>query len=209
MKDSCSNISAMSLYHQSLYIQNVIGNFSWNHYQIEGQPTPVTELSNYVFQRDNLSDGNWLTIQTLSASSLAYTDPQYSTFQNTAQWRVQTAWTIICNPTKTILAKIKKTVSNSLRVADPHGVKEYYNNPSINIAPNPFSESTMLRIANVNRNTNYELKVYSIYGTEVLANIVRNPNGFVISRGALSNGMYFYKLMDKSNIISTGKLIIE
>ena len=48
-----------------------------------------------------------------------------------------------------------------------------------------------------------------IYGTEVLANIVRNPNGFVISRGTLSNGMYFYKLMDKSNIISTGILIIE
>ena len=50
---------------------------------------------------------------------------------------------------------------------------------------------------------------YSSYGTEVLANIIRNPNGFVINKEALSSGTYFYKLIDRSKIISTGKLIIE
>ena len=80
VKDTCGNISVKSPYHKTLFTQNNTGNFSWNNYQIEGQPLPVPALSNYLFQRDNLSNGNWATIQTLSASSLAYTDPQYLTY---------------------------------------------------------------------------------------------------------------------------------
>ena len=99
VKDTCGNISAMSPYHKTLFIQNNNGNFSWNDYIIEGQPVPVTALQNYLFQRDNFSNGNWVTIQTLSASSLSFTDGAYSTYQNTATWRVRTVWSISCVPT--------------------------------------------------------------------------------------------------------------
>ena len=66
---------------QSLFIQNSSGNFIWNHYAIEGQAQPVPALSNYLFKRDDNATGAWNTIQNLSASSLAYTDVQYATYQ--------------------------------------------------------------------------------------------------------------------------------
>jgi len=98
-KDTCGNISPRSPYHKTLFIQNNSGNFSWNDYLIEGQAVPVPALQNYLFQRDNLSNGNWITIATLSASSLSYTDGAYATYQNTATWRVLTQWSISCTPT--------------------------------------------------------------------------------------------------------------
>jgi len=99
VKDTCGNVSTLSPYHKTLFIQNNSGNFSWNDYQIEGQPVPVPSLQNYLFQRDNFSNGNWTTIQTLSASSLSFTDGAYSIYQNTATWRVRTVWNISCTPT--------------------------------------------------------------------------------------------------------------
>ncbi|MFN6037662.1 MAG: PKD-like domain-containing protein, partial [Bacteroidota bacterium] len=81
--DSCGNESPMSPYHQTMFMQSTLGNFSWNHYQVEGQPAPVPALQNYFFNRDNLSNGNWNLIQTLSASSTAFTDPSYNTYQST------------------------------------------------------------------------------------------------------------------------------
>ncbi|MGZ4086579.1 MAG: PKD domain-containing protein, partial [Bacteroidia bacterium] len=72
-RDTCGHLSAMSPYHKTIFIQNNAGNFSWNDYQIEGQPVPVPNLSNYIFRRDNNANGNWQNIQTLSAVSTAYT----------------------------------------------------------------------------------------------------------------------------------------
>lgn len=96
--DSCGNTSAMSPFHQTIFIQNNSGNFNWSQYQIEGQPLPVPALTNYLFLRDNNSNGNYATIQTLSASSTLYTDPNYSTYVPTATWRVRTVWNISCAP---------------------------------------------------------------------------------------------------------------
>jgi len=92
----------------------------------------------------------------------------------------------------------------------PTSVEENENSgKTVSIYPNPFSETAVLRITNVNPSTNYELSIYDLVGKEIKADVIRNSEGFVIRRGALPSGMYFYHVSDKEKIIDTGKIIIE
>ena len=46
IKDSCGNVSPMSLWHETIFIQDQLnGNFNWNQYAIES--TTSTPVSNY------------------------------------------------------------------------------------------------------------------------------------------------------------------
>jgi hypothetical protein len=146
VKDTCGNVSAMSPYHQTIFNQNNSGNFNWSQYQIEGQPSPVPALSNYLFQRDNLSSGIYLTIQTLSASSTLFTDPAYAAYQTSATWRVITTWTISCtatviNPKDPAVNSIalNSSRSNVYKVNNPNSANENILNNSLSVSPNPTS----------------------------------------------------------------------
>lgn len=79
---------------------------------------------------------------------------------------------------------------------------------NVKIYPNPFSNSTTLEIQ-TGTLTNYELKIYDIHGSEVHPEIIRNSDSFVISRSNLTSGMYFYRVKDNKQFISSGKFIIE
>ena len=99
------------------------------------------------------------------------------------------------------------------------GINELaYNNPDVSIYPNPFSETTILRITN-GRITNYNLKIFDMIGKEMNIEFIRNSDSFVISRGNLAAGIYFYKLSTPSplgegrgegeaEVIATGKIVI-
>ncbi|MFI5163647.1 MAG: T9SS type A sorting domain-containing protein [Bacteroidia bacterium] len=75
------------------------------------------------------------------------------------------------------------------------------------VFPNPFNENTTLVIMNTNRITNYELKVYNLYGKEVSVDAVRNADGFVISRKNLPSGVYFYSIKAGKST-GSGKIIL-
>jgi hypothetical protein len=159
MEDSCGNISSKSLYHQSLFIQNNSANFNWTDYKIEGQPVPIPSLSNYLFQRDDFSTGNYVTIATLSASSNLSTDPQYSNFQSTANWRVQTQWSISCTPTKAI----KTTKSNTIKRA-VGGIKENELDRIVKIYPNPSRGRFTVEVNSSRSSVSMQLSIYDMLG---------------------------------------------
>lgn len=139
--DSCGNEGAKSPYHQTVFIQNTGGNFSWNQYLIEGQITPVPALSNYLFLRDNTSTGNYLTIQTLSASSTAYTDGQYTIYQATGAWRVKTNWAISCEPTRgTIITTRSNIKTSAITTSVANNTMD-----QMQISPNPASEAITIQ----------------------------------------------------------------
>lgn len=95
--DTCGQLSAMSPYHNTIYIINTLGTFSWPQlYTIENGPNPVT---NYVLWRDNVSDGNWVPVASVAGTQQVVNDPSYATYAATATWRVQTLWSISCTPT--------------------------------------------------------------------------------------------------------------
>jgi len=90
------------------------------------------------------------------------------------------------------------------------GINEIaYNNPDISVYPNPFSETAVLQFTNRKQITNYEFKMYSIYGKEVSVDIIRNTDRFVIHRGNLASGIYLYKLQTPDTIIAIGKIVIQ
>ena len=180
VKDTCEHVSNLSSYHQSIFLQNNSGNFNWSQYQIEGQSLPVPSLTNYLFQRDNLSDGNYITIATLSASSTLFTDPQYATYQNTATWRVTTAWSISCTPTKA--GGHNSTRSNVQRnfITNSPLTNNHLN---LKISPNPTSGK-------------FTVEIPDLITTCQLS--ITNLQGKVIYRTTLTNSKTEFDLSDKA-----------
>ena len=207
VRDSCGGLSQLSQDHNTIFIINNSGTFSWPQlYLIGGTTNPV---NNYVLMRDNLSNGTWIVVNSVTGSQQTVTDPQYATYQATASWRVETQWSISCNPTRVDPAYTNFSASRSNIFSFVNGVHEYYNNPSITISPNPFTETATLQIANSTQ-ANYELKIMDIYGKEVMSRIIpKGENNFTIERSGLASGMYFYKLTSDKTIIATGKITIQ
>jgi hypothetical protein len=206
IKDTCGNIGPKSLFHKTLFIQNSSGNFSWNDYQIEGQPIPVPILNNYIFRRDNNANGNWINIQTLSNSSNAYTDPNYATYVNTADWRVETYWTVNCNSSylKTLAAvkKSKSNLSNNRMI----GIKEFNLNNSIFLYPNPSDGKLTLQIENMLRNA--EVVFANVLGQEVYIQTVTSGTNFIDLKNQ-AKGVYHYSILENKKRVAYGKIVIE
>ncbi|MBI3518275.1 MAG: T9SS type A sorting domain-containing protein [Bacteroidetes bacterium] len=195
VRDSCGTISSMSPFHQTLFIQNSGGNFSWNHYQIEGQAMPVPQLNNYIFERDNLSTGAWNTIQSLSASSTAYTDPNYPLYMATGNWRVSTLWSIICDPALRLspnaqVNKSKSNVKNNFTITSVHSISK---NLILLIAPNPVTSELSIHFSNP-QNAKTEFEITDVLGKCVLRTETPEGSQAFISVNNLTNGVYFLKL---------------
>ena len=208
IRDSCGGLSQLSQDHNTIFIINNSGTFSWPQlYLIGGVTNPV---NNYVLMRDNNSNGNWAVVNSVTGSQQTVTDPNYSAYQGTASWRVETQWSITCTPTLTKNPEVFSFNSSRSNIFSlTTGVREYYDNSSVSISPNPFSETTILQITD-GKISNYELQIIDIYGREVMNHMLaKGENTYTIARNGLASGMYFYKLTSENIVIATGKLSIE
>ncbi len=86
----------------------------------------------------------------------------------------------------------------------------------ITLYPNPFHSSAKLIIGNNDSDRHWEgnvsclLKIYNTHGTLVCKEHVLNINSYILHRGSLSEGLYFYQLTTNDNkLIGTGKFVIE
>lgn len=208
-KDSCGNMSALSNFHKTLFMQNSTGNFSWNDYQIEGQPIPVPILTNYIFRRDNLGNGNWQNIQTLGASSTAYTDPNYSSFIATANWRAETVWTISCG-TSYILkssaplitaSKSKSNVKNNLNI--PTSINKGIIDAKVVMYPNPVNDILNIELTDISGTS--VIIIENALGQVVYTT---NTNNTKISVDVSKFAKGFYNLKVQTNQGNTNKKII-
>jgi PKD repeat protein len=208
VEDSCGNIGMMSPYHQTMFIQNTNGNFSWNHYQVQGQIIPVPSLSNYLFQRDDLSNGNWNTIQSVSASSTAFTDPNWSTFQSTASWIVRTNWTVACDPTLKLspgaMAAVTKSRSNIQNNMAVSGIKSVEKN-EIALMPNPARNSVSIQLPKIS--VNVFIEVYDAMGKIILSKNAANTGEVNLNTENLAGGIYFVRIIS-DNEKTIKKLVI-
>ncbi|MGZ3864983.1 MAG: hypothetical protein ACXVC6_12070, partial [Bacteroidia bacterium] len=153
-RDSCGNVSPMSPFHNTIYQYNSGSLFLWNQYQIEGQASPVPGLSNYVLKRDNAgATGNYITAATAGAASTSINDPQYATYQSTADWRVETVWNISCAPsyrtgnngTQAAIVKSKSNITNNRTTGTKNNVLN-----SFSMYPNPTNGNLTIAFANTN-----------------------------------------------------------
>jgi hypothetical protein len=74
--------------------------------------------------------------------------------------------------------------------------------------PNPFTDKTTLTITGNPQNT--RLNIFNIQGQKVKSLFIGNAKEFVINRDHLSEGIYFYELIDSnSQTLATGKMVVE
>ncbi len=205
--DSCGNISPLSKFHQTIFIQHDnSGNFSWNQYQIESQVVPVPPLLNYLFLRDDLSNGNYIPIQSLSASSTAYTDQQYATYQTTATWRIETVWSISCDPTRVL----NTSRSNIKRPGIITGILPIEGiNFSMEIYPNPAKDNVTIEISSLTKNA--QLKIINVLGQAVFnETIIASPGKKVkqINTSNFAKGVYTVEIETNSTKVLK-KLVVN
>lgn len=204
--DICGTLSAKSLFHKTLFIQNNNGNFTWNDYQIEGQPIPVPALNNYVFRRDNSATGNWQNIQMLSSISTAYTDPNYNSFAATADWRAETIWGLQCsssyfkNNSAATVKRSKSNLSNNRMI----GIKENNLEKYISVYPNPSNYFINLE---VKFNENYDLVIENALDQIILQFIAVSGNK-EIKVSHFDKGIYYLRIKTATGTVNK-KMIIE
>jgi len=209
--DTCGNImSPMSPWHQTIYQYNIGGLFVWNHYQIEGQTTPVPGLLNYLLKRDNAGNtGNYILAATASASSTNINDPQYSTYQTTADWRVETLWNISCTPTlrlgnnstQTAVVKSRSNVKNNRTTSI-----NKFNNGDLKIYPNPANDAIAISLSkNCN---NCQIEIINLLG-ETVKNISVVEMESKITIAEIINGVYFVKVVSNNKVQCIQKLIVQ
>lgn len=78
---------------------------------------------------------------------------------------------------------------------------------NISVYPNPFSETTTFKL-----NKKYRfitLIIYNSLGTEVFTQNVSNVQEISINRDNMTCGMYFYRLISNTQVIASGKIIVD
>ena len=205
MQNVCGDSSALGLYHNTIFITNNNGNFSWaQHYTIENSPNPANA---YVLMRDDYSNGNWSTVNSVAGTRQNVTDPAYAAWQATASWRVETMWNITCTPTiknPTTLASSYSVSSSNIFTANTLSVNEVLNH-SLSIYPNPSSGTIFLDFGNQNFG-NAEISFSDVVGQTLYATSITATGKQEINLSEFSKGIYFIKL--KTDLGITAKKIV-
>ncbi|MBI4931878.1 MAG: T9SS type A sorting domain-containing protein [Bacteroidetes bacterium] len=207
MRDSCGILStALSPYHNTIYMLNNSGAFSWLQlYTVEGSSNPVIS---YILMRDDNSTGAWHAVNSVSGTQQTVIDPSYLTYQTTGSWRIETQWSIACTPTikNPIAETFISSRSNVYKVAGA-GVNSIENDLQITISPNPTSglfNVQMSGFADVKMNN---IEVYNIYG-ECIHPHIRTFSNQQIDLSSQPNGIYFLQLKTAEGMVAK-KIVVQ
>ncbi len=89
------------------------------------------------------------------------------------------------------------------------GISTHNLSQNITIFPNPISTTGTIQINETLKVKNAEMKIVDVMGRVVKTISSIQSNEFTFDRDKLSDGIYFYQLVQDSTIISNGKLVIE
>ncbi len=211
IRDVCGNYSPLSLWHQTIFIQDQQnGNFNWNPYAIESSTAPVTT---YDLYRINLTTSTY-SLVTSTTSGFA-TDPQYNSWQTSARWRVQ-ANGFNCNPTNRVSGvmdqkiKTKSNIKND-RIAAPQGIHAYERaNDLISVYPLPAKDIIFVSAKGL-ANTNYVIEMENALGQIVCTKKIDSTSSESqqIDVTTFAAGVYFVNLKLDNKTISVKKVVIS
>lgn len=201
-KSICGVSGPISAYHNTIYIINSGGTFSWPQlYTIEGGANPVTS---YVLMRDDNSIGNWHAVNSVAGTQQTVSDPQFTTYQSTASWRIQTQWGINCTPTKSF----NTSYSNSFTI-NTNAINEKTFDNLFTLFPNPSNGKFTLQYKSTNINrSKANVDVYNVVGEKIYSFLNETGDQFIIDLNSQSSGIYFLKLKTDNHVF-TRKIIIQ
>ncbi|OFY82719.1 MAG: hypothetical protein A3F72_06365 [Bacteroidetes bacterium RIFCSPLOWO2_12_FULL_35_15] len=149
--DTCGNESALSPYHNTIYITSSgSGQYNWNLYSIEGAANPV---NNYVLYRDNTSTGVWNVVSITAGTQQTLNDPGYASYPN-GSWRVETLWNITCTPTR---VAVNTTRSNIKHPSITIGINSQAAIDATSIYPNPANDYVSIELMESVQNANIRI----------------------------------------------------
>jgi hypothetical protein len=202
-RDTCGNYSSFSPYHNTIFITNNNGTFSWPQlYVIEGQPNPVVA---YILERDNYSNGNWGAIGSVSGTQQFIIDPNYNSWVGIASWRVRTQWNIVCTPTMRAVTG-STSYSNKIKTIAT-GIKKQLSNDRLKAYPNPAKDRITISAAGT------EMKNARIELLQINGSCVYNENHDLskplqIDLSQYTGGVYLIRIISEKQTV-TGRVIIE
>jgi hypothetical protein len=161
--DTCGVESPYSLAHRTIHLQSLGGgNLLWNHYEIEGEPSPVDY---YRIYRDDDGTGDFQLISnTVPGGNNSYTDIDFGSFPN-ASYLVDVSWSLSCDPSRTV----STTRSNRFVVQHPDGFPSS-DRPVFQVYPNPASMSLIINLPDHFKE--FPMSIFNTVGQEVLKGTV-------------------------------------
>jgi len=203
IRDTCGNYSPLSLWHETIFIQDQQnGNFNWNSYAIESSTTPV---ANYNLKRRLLSTGTETLVVSL-VGNLA-NDPAYSSF-----WPLNVRWFVDaigfnCNPTAKTMVLKTKTKSNQSNDKLATGMLAYGTSNIIKVYPNPASGVLNIDMNSITK-AETDVEIQNTIGQTVYKTQALNQH-LVINISDFSAGVYFVTVKQGSKTLDVKKVIID
>jgi hypothetical protein len=209
IRDSCGNYSAMSLWHETIFVQDQMnGNFNWNMYAIES--TTSTPVSNYNLKRRTISTGTE-TLVTSTTGGLA-NDPAYNTF-----WPMNVKWfvdaigfncvpTAKFDPNSTLVVKTK-TKSNQSNDKLATNIGAYSMSGKISVYPNPAKDVLNIDLNSIAK-TETTIEILNTLGQQVYETKALNQY-LVINTSELAGGVYIVSIKQNDKTIAIKKVVID
>jgi hypothetical protein len=203
LRDSCGNYSAMSKWHETIFIQDQLnGNFNWNSYAIESSVPPITL---YNVKRRMVSTGT----ETLIASTVGNlaNDPFYASF-----WPLNVKWFVDatgfnCNPTAKVAVVKTKTKSNQSNDKLAMSIGSAAFSSSIKVYPNPSNNVLNIDMNSISK-TETEVTIHNTLGQAVYQAKSLNQH-LVVDVSELPMGVYFVSIKQNERTIDVKKVVIE
>ena len=80
--------------------------------------------------------------------------------------------------------------------------------PTLKVVPNPWSNTTSI-IVNENSFLDINIKITNVLGQQVFCPISFENNKIILERGALKEGVYFFKVINRNSNVGVGKFIVK
>ncbi len=197
--DSCGQESALSNYHNTIYIIYAgSGQYIWNPlYTIENTTNPV---NNYLLMRDDLSNGTWTQIASTAGTQQTIVDPAYASYPN-ASWRVETAWSINCSPTRGPINTSRSNIrTNSIGISEISFANDF-----MSVYPNPANGIVNITLAaGLNNGT---IQLFDVLGKQIYSTQVASLSSNIDLSGVAA-GIYTIKVSEGNKRLIK-KLIVE
>jgi len=103
----------------------------------------------------------------------------------------------------------RNPTGNAGHCGSTNGIKPIDKINQVKVFPNPFTSQITIEITSAQNMENAGLKVFDLFGQEVIARTFGTDHKIILGRDKLSSGIYFYKVIQKEKIIATGKLVAE
>src|ERR1700757_3152160 len=204
IRDTCGNISAMSPYHQTMFVQENNANFSWNAYVVEtGQTNP---LLGYSFLRDDNNTGAWHTL--VNTVNISATDPNYSSYPN-GNWRID-AVGFNCTPTMRLAGggSLQSTYTRAhSNTSKPlvQGIKQAVaNTQAPTIYPNPSNGYFVIQTIPA---ANQSMQLFNANGKLLLSQTINGNT--VIDGSRLAEGVYYISITSNEGVVNKKLVIVK